>query len=152
MRAYTKILIAVIAFSLLAALVYGQTVPLPTGFPAGGKVAPLQRFFKILSDPWVMIFVLVICAWAIFYFMYRMGLEKSGQVPAAYCHKLATVLSFLSAAPILWKITTAADPKALVRAVTLGYIGPGALILLGIFGLIIFGALGAKQFGYMGST
>lgn len=141
MRASSKILIAMLILSLLAVAAYGQATLLPPAGTGVGKAGPIQRLLKLLADPWVLIFLMISAFWAIFYFMYRIGLEKSGQVPAAYCHKLATVLSFLSVSPILWWVANAANPKALIASLTAWVGGPALGLLIFAFVIIVYNAI-----------
>lgn len=114
MRASSRVLMttacATAALSLMIGIAYAQG--LPSLGSTAGMMAPIQRFLKILADPWVMLFVLFSGLWSLFYFVYRIGFEKSGQVPKPYVHKLAMVLSLLSMAPLLWWIANSVDAKA----------------------------------------
>jgi len=110
---------------------------IPPGLSLTGAQSPLKNAFLMLANPWVILFVIFALGWALFYMMYRMGLERSGSIPTAYRHKLASVLSAISILPLLWFYSRNPDAEQFVRAFATGW--PGFAITL--MGAIMVGTL-----------
>ena len=133
MRLTRRLFIFLTALVDLAPAVQAQ--PLPTTI-RGSTGKAFQFFFDVFGNAGVILFTLFLLGWSLFYMMYRLGLEKSGQVPPAYQHKLAAILSFISITPLLWFYARNPNAEQVVQAFMSGW--PGFMITLA--GTVMVGA------------
>lgn len=123
------------------------TGPLPakgTGLLANA----LNRFVDFFKNDYTILFIIYIGGWALIYTIYRIGLERSGQIPTVYCSRLASILALLTIVPGLYALQRYPNVKAAVRGLMGGWYG---IIVTLIIAFLIYGIAYIHIRGWFGN-